>query len=89
MSSYRFWMAHTEKAIRNIIQTSVLCVDETCFLRPDHDYPYQYALIITLKLQLYKTTNLVYYINISRPKVFDQVNMHIIMKLTNHIRIYV
>ena len=32
----RFWIAHTEQEIGAIIQTSVFCIDKTCFLRPGH-----------------------------------------------------
>ena len=31
-----FSIAHTEQEIFAIIQTSVFCVDKTCFLRPHH-----------------------------------------------------
>ena len=43
----RFSIAHTEQEIDVIIQTSVFCVDKTCFLRPDH-------IAISLELELIK-----------------------------------
>ena len=32
----KFWVARTEQEISAIIQTSVFCVDKTCFPRPGH-----------------------------------------------------
>ena len=48
----RFSIAHTEQEIDVIIQTSVFCVDKTCFLRPDH-----IAISLVLQIGTYKNEN--------------------------------
>ena len=42
----RYWIPHTEQEVQAVgatIQTSVICVDKTCFSRPGHKHNYSYV----------------------------------------------
>ena len=43
----RCWIAHRQQEIGVLIQTSVFCVDKTCFPRPGHicSYRYKYPVV--------------------------------------------